>query len=746
MGKTRINAMLFILLLLSSQASGQGWSPENGLILQGDLVTMNETMEVIPNGRLVVVGEKIAAVLQAGEELPENLDLSGAVTVQTNGWIFPGLIDAHNHVSYNVLPLYEVPQTYDNRYQWTGPASYKQHVNYPKTLLTSRSYYNLHAEVVKYGEVKAIVGGVTSIQGSPNLTATRLLVRNIEHKNFDQDRIYQRGLAITDTRWQPTVEDGLLRLMQEDKVDAWLVHLAEGTDDSSRQEMTVLRDLGLVGDLTVAIHGTAFSRDHFREMAEKGTKLVWSPLSNLLLYGETTKIPEALDEGVLVSLGTDWSPSGSKNLLGELKIADQVDQSRFGDVISDQELVRMVTINPALALGLDDKVGQLKAGLYGDIAVYAKIQSDPYRSLIESNEQHVRLVLVGGEPLYGDRTVMEAVKPGDFEVLVAGSVEKAIDVTDPNLSKGAQTLGEISQMLEEALLFDREHIWESFGDSRTEEEFDAFIESKFSRGLVPKRLDPIFAFDDPDFFEAINSSTIASLGFDVSTFWESADGPDPDVLMLTFVNSPDTTLEVLDVDVGLDSRAALNIVSHRNGTDGRYGTSDDNLFDDLPELDLIPYVGRSALEKLRDFSGAHVAIEAAQEERDEIYMLLAYGVVLKDWQTGGPDQRGHNVGSVLVDGDGKIVYWARNSNHITKNGTQHGEVRLILGYLSDFQTYNLPGYTVYTTLEPCVQCSGMMKMVSMKRVVYGQSDPGFGKALERLSLDTHELPNLLPNQ
>ena len=345
---------------------------------------------------MVILGERIVALLKAGEDLPEGLDLSKAKFLDTQGWVFPGLIDSHNHVSYNVLPLYEVPKKYDNRYQWRGPDSYKRHVNYPKTLLTSPSYYGLHAEVIKYGEVKAIVGGVTSIQGSPNLKATRLLVRNIEHKNFGQDRIYQRGLSVTDPRWQTGLTNGLLRLMREGRVDSWLVHLAEGTDNSSREEVDVLRDLGLLGDMTVVIHGTALTRNQFREMAEVGTKLVWSPLSNLLLYGGTTQVPDALAEGVVVCLGADWSPSGSKNVLGELKVADRVDGTRFGDVISDQELVRMVTSNPALALGLEDKIGQLEAGFYADVAVFSKIHPDPYRSLIDCNEQHVKLVIGGG--------------------------------------------------------------------------------------------------------------------------------------------------------------------------------------------------------------------------------------------------------------------------------------------------------------------------------------------------------------
>lgn len=58
------------------------------------------------------------------------------------------------------------------------------------------------------------------------------------------------------------------------------------------------------------------------------------------------------------------------------------------------------------------------------------------------------------------------------------------------------------------------------------------------------------------------------------------------------------TLNQLDHDVGLDSRAAKNIIAHRAGADGQLGTADDDLFDDGAELDAVPYVGPIAFEKL----------------------------------------------------------------------------------------------------------------------------------------------------
>jgi len=141
-----------------------------------------------------------------------------------------------------------------------------------------------------------------------------------------------------------------------------------------------------------------------------------------------------------------------------------------------------------------------------------------------------------------------------------------------------------------------------------------------------------------------------------------------------------------------------------------------------------------------------------KSERNYIGMLAAYSVVYKGWQSN--NARGYNIGSVLLRNDslenGRLVFWARNCNTITHNETQHGEVRLMLGYLAKLNAdrkhgkrvpdiKNLDGYTVFTTLEPCAQCSGMMTLQKVHRTVYGQSDPGFGKALERLQIDSTPL-------
>ncbi|MFT7625023.1 MAG: 5-methylthioadenosine/S-adenosylhomocysteine deaminase [Myxococcota bacterium] len=63
----------------------------------------------------------ILAIPGPGEDWPEAVDVSLAVTLSTCGLVFPGMLNLHNHTAYNTLPLWEAPKLYDNRYQWTKP-------------------------------------------------------------------------------------------------------------------------------------------------------------------------------------------------------------------------------------------------------------------------------------------------------------------------------------------------------------------------------------------------------------------------------------------------------------------------------------------------------------------------------------------------------------------------------------------------------------------------------------------------
>lgn len=134
----------------------------------------------------------------------------------------------------------------------------------------------------------------------------------------------------------------------------------------------------------------------------------------------------------------------------------------------------------------------------------------------------------------------------------------------------------------------------------------------------------------------------------------------------------------------------------------------------------------------------------SSEEADWMATRAAIAIVHKDWQTNWDPtshqfMRGYNIGSVLIDWPNGKAWWARNNVGCFNNGTQHGEVRAMQQYTFATNQYYLDKAAIYTTLEPCEMCAGMMSMEKVGRTLYAQHDPSFGDALQRLALDSTAL-------
>lgn len=98
-------------------------------------------------------------------------------------------------------------------------------------------------------------------------------------------------------------------------------------------------------------------------------------------------------------------------------------------------------------------------------------------------------------------------------------------------------------------------------------------------------------------------------------------------VVLAFLNDPATNLVTLDDNVGLERRAAENLIAHRNGPDGAYPSADDNLFDTLAEVDAVPYVGDVALGQIRTWAIDHAPLPAEYVEGVQFTSEQATAVV-----------------------------------------------------------------------------------------------------------------------
>jgi len=426
------------------------------LVLHGRLVTMDEGQPLIEDGALYIgADEKIAAVQRRSDPAPAGFD--AAERVATKGCIYPGLIDLHSHVVYNVLPLWAPPgrdEPFVDRADWPGHGDYEGSVSDPANALGALAG-KAH---LKYCEVKAVVGGTTAIQGSAKMAHPYegWLVRNIEYETFTtgEKLAYQSALPLRG------LEDYKRYRKLMDAGKAFIYHLSEGTDLALIKEYELARSERMLHPLFCGIHCTALGAPQFEEWdratgaAQAGT-VVWSPFSNLWLYRGTTDVATARDKGMRVCLGSDWSPSGSKNLLGELKVADMWNRTQMGNAFDGEELCAMATRNPADALRWGDRIGRLRAGLHADLVVTTDRGGDPYRNLIESIESDVLLVAINGQPFYGTRQLMNAtgaIRPEPIEV---GRHTRSVqlvydDVPDADMS-WAQTLADLADAIRDPI-------------------------------------------------------------------------------------------------------------------------------------------------------------------------------------------------------------------------------------------------------------------------------------------------------
>jgi 5-methylthioadenosine/S-adenosylhomocysteine deaminase len=406
-------------------------APAEAVALKGTVVT---PQEVLSTGYVVVGGGNTIQAVQKTKP-------AGVRVHETNGVICPGLIDLHGHPEFNVFAAWEPPQQFNNRYAWRGSDLYHTLVRDPQNILKKA----LNAQTqLRYAEIRALVGGVTAIQGtSENIlrTESEELVRNVDKMIFGQHRA-RAVIDLPSGSFRREPWDDIWRDADAGEVDAVYIHLAEGRSDNERsvKEFQQLSDLGGLRKEAVIIHGTALSREHFDAMAEKGAKLVWSPQSNLRLYSETTKAAEALDAGLLVGLGADWLPSGSTSLLAEMKVARRclIEQ---GHDVEAQKLVEMVTSDAAAIAGLADKLGRLDAGRAADLVVFERRpRLTPYENIAFADPSWVEMVMIGGDIPYGRADWVQALTAADqhqrLESLIAWGQPMLLDTSFAAIPQG----------------------------------------------------------------------------------------------------------------------------------------------------------------------------------------------------------------------------------------------------------------------------------------------------------------------
>jgi 5-methylthioadenosine/S-adenosylhomocysteine deaminase len=427
--------------------------PDNTLssryIISGRIVTMDSQRRVV-SGSVLVNGNRLEAVVPDGQPMPAGFQ--NAIQLQTKGTIYPGLIELHNHLSYNILPLLPIAKQCTNRDQWSTGINYTRQVTGPMKVLSQTAGF-LPA-IVRWVECKCLLGGVTTTQGialSSNQGITRYyrgLIRNVEQPAVSDLPRAASHIADVDAK------DATKFLAELKSRNCLLLHLSEGTDSKAHEHFAALRMSNgkwAIAPSLSGIHCVALTAADFRILQENGGSMVWSPLSNLLLYGKTADIKVAKAAKLVIGIGSDWAPSGSKNLLGELKVARIVSRIE-GNVFSDQEIVEMATVNGAAILKWSAQLGSIEAGKLADLVVVEGTNGDPYSHLVNALESDIRLVVIDGVPRSGAPSLLSNLFP-TLETWKVGSKRIALNLAqqDADPAVGKVTLKAAGQKLQSGL-------------------------------------------------------------------------------------------------------------------------------------------------------------------------------------------------------------------------------------------------------------------------------------------------------
>ncbi len=420
------------------QARAGSARASQSLVLSADVVADEGTS----HGWIVIEGDRIKDVLRDARLIP--LD---ARVIDLDGYAYPGFIDTHNHVHWNVIPKWSAGRLFNNRYEWQLDPVYLYMVSnvYGDRVLGR----DVEDEAIKYGEIRAIMGGATLIQSRYAKIQPEILIRNL-------DKRYKADSYTPDIRkLDDAAAKAYLSAFDSGELKRLFFHIGEGksSDPTARAEFEILRAKGLVRPGVVLIHGVALCDKELQDVKDHDMYIVWSPRCNLALYGETLNIEKVLDKKIDVALAPDWAITGSSNLLDELRFANAyVTSQRLTEKISAKTLYDMVTKNAAKVAGVEDRLGQIRKDFLADIVFTRKLDPDPYKSLLKTYSADVDLVLVGGKPVYGAYSLMGKLNPDCNRVVVNGR-EIGVVTTGNGTGdrKEKQEFAEIEDNLRQAL-------------------------------------------------------------------------------------------------------------------------------------------------------------------------------------------------------------------------------------------------------------------------------------------------------
>ncbi|MGZ3872063.1 MAG: amidohydrolase family protein [Mucilaginibacter sp.] len=254
-----------------------------------------------------------------------------------NALVFPGLINSHDHLDFNLFPQFG-RHIYDDYTEWGRHLHQKYHkeisgiLNIPITLRQ------------QWGIYKNLLCGVTTVVNHGERTGlSDSLITVFEQSHCLHSLQFEKY-------WKIKLNNPLKRHLPVN------IHIGEGNNLLCSREADKLAKCNLLRRKLIGVHSVSMSA----KQAKKFEAVVWCPASNYYLLGKTAKI-DKLKKSAKILFGTDSTLTGPWNIWEHLRLAEKT------KLLSNSELYASVTQSPADTWQLNG--GRVEEGMAADLVV-----------------------------------------------------------------------------------------------------------------------------------------------------------------------------------------------------------------------------------------------------------------------------------------------------------------------------------------------------------------------------------------
>lgn len=313
---------------------------------------------------------------EIGESLPSKK--SERVIDFQNHFIYPGLINAHDHLEMNLYPKLGNPP-YSNYVEWINDI-----------------YKPLHSPILEIEKIsindRLLWGGFKNLISA----VTTVVHHNPWRRVLGKAEFPVRVLKNFTWAHSLHVEKNLSKKYSRRSKTSFIIHGAEGIDQLAFSEIEKMQALGLLKSNTVIVHAIGLKENDIEALVANQSSVVWCPSSNFFMFENTAPI-QKLKNRIKVAIGSDSTLTGEVTFLDEIKVATKT------NLANPKEIFEMVTSKASEIFNLPKP--KIAALSQADLFISPIKKEDYFENLFTINSGDITLLLLNGEPRLVDSKI-----------------------------------------------------------------------------------------------------------------------------------------------------------------------------------------------------------------------------------------------------------------------------------------------------------------------------------------------------